>query len=103
MALTERIVRKSGEVRTLRSWGEVISEEDGRAARMIDICQDVTEQVAASEGLARSLSLLQATLETTADGLLALHRNGKVQSLNQKFLQRWRIPGSLAQSRKGDR
>ena len=60
----------SGEVRTLRSWGEVISEEDGRAARMIGICQDVTEQVAASEGLERSLSLLQATLESTADGLL---------------------------------
>ncbi len=41
--------------------------------------------------LAQSLSLLMATLEATADGILVLDNNGNVVRFNQKFLNLWSI------------
>ena len=39
-----------------------------------------------------SLSLLEATLESTADGILVVDAAGKMVRLNQKFVEMWRIP-----------
>ncbi len=45
--------------------------------------------------LQESVSLLNATLESTADGILVVAADGKVSSYNQKFVDMWRLP-SLA-------
>jgi PAS domain S-box-containing protein len=42
--------------------------------------------------LQRSLSLLNATLESTADGLLVISNDRNVTSWNHKFMEMWRIP-----------
>ena len=42
--MQERIVRPSGELRYLESWGEVTAGDDGRPVRLLGICHDVTEQ-----------------------------------------------------------
>lgn len=42
--------------------------------------------------LQQSLSLLHATLESTADGILVVSNERIVTSCNQKFLDMWRIP-----------
>jgi PAS domain S-box-containing protein len=57
----------------------------------------------AAEKLEQSISLLQATLESTADGLLVIDRAGKIVTYNQKFAQMWRIPESVLDSRDDDR
>jgi diguanylate cyclase (GGDEF)-like protein/PAS domain S-box-containing protein len=44
----------------------------------------------------QTASLLAATLESTADGLLAIDNNGKVTVYNNKFISMCHIPGSLA-------
>ncbi|HEU5124273.1 MAG TPA: PAS domain S-box protein [Verrucomicrobiae bacterium] len=44
-----------------------------------------------TEALAGSLSLLNATLESTADGILVVDRNGKPTKCNAKFLEIWQI------------
>ena len=44
----------------------------------------------------RSYSLLQAAINSVADGLLVVDRQGKVTSVNQRFLHLWNIPSSLA-------
>jgi PAS domain S-box-containing protein len=49
--------------------------------------------------LAYSLSVLQATLESTADGLLVVDRNGRVEQFNQKFAELWRLPADLLAAR----
>jgi PAS domain S-box-containing protein len=38
------------------------------------------------------LSLLQSTLESTADGILLVDPNGKIVTFNMRFAQMWRIP-----------
>ena len=46
----------------------------------------------------RSYSLLQAAINSVADGLLVVDRRGHVTSVNQRFLHLWNIPASLAES-----
>ncbi len=57
----------------------------------------VRRQETADE-LEQSLSLLKATLESTADGLLVIDRAGNIVAYNQKFAQMWRIPEALLAS-----
>ena len=47
--------------------------------------------------LERSLSLLQATFESTADGLLIVDRGGKIVVFNRRFAKMWDLtPETLA-------
>ncbi len=39
----------------------------------------------------QAYSLLQATINSTADGLLVVNRQGKVTSANRRFMELWRI------------
>jgi PAS domain S-box-containing protein len=45
-----------------------------------------------TDELASSLSLLQATLDSTADGILAVQFSGEVVSYNRQFTELWGIP-----------
>lgn len=45
--------------------------------------------------LEKSLSLVRATLESTADGIMMVNGKGKVVDWNQKFIDMWRIPSSM--------
>ncbi len=65
---------------------------------ILTICRDITKRKRVEEALHQSLSLLNATLESTADGILVIDRDGKVVGLNQKFLQLWHIPQSVSDS-----
>lgn len=46
-----------------------------------------------------SLSLLEATLESTADGISVVDAAGRMVRMNQKFIEMWRIPDHIVQSR----
>jgi PAS domain S-box-containing protein len=43
-------------------------------------------------------SLLRATLESTADGILVVDREGAIAAYNQKFVEMWRIPEHILAS-----
>ena len=47
----------------------------------------------------KSLSLVRATLEATADGILVVDRSGAVVGHNQKFLDMWGIPAEVVATR----
>lgn len=57
----------------------------------------------AEENLKRSHSVLQATLDSTADGILVVDSQGKIERSNKKFLEMWRIPPSIIESREDDK
>ena len=63
------------------------------------IARDKTERKQAEEELKSSLSLLSASLESTADGILIVDREGKITRWNQKFAEMWRIPEEVLSSR----
>lgn len=48
--------------------------------------------------LEKSLSLLRATLESTADGIMMVNGQGQVVDWNQKFIDMWRIPSHLMEA-----
>jgi PAS domain S-box-containing protein len=47
----------------------------------------------------RLASLLRATLESTADGILVVGRDGRILTHNRRFAEMWRIPESVLASR----
>jgi PAS domain S-box-containing protein len=66
--------------------------KDGRNYGRIWTFRGVTERKQAEARLAKSLSLLNATLESTADGILVIDRLGHVVSCNAKFVKMWGLP-----------
>ncbi len=57
-----------------------------------------TKNVEKNEDLEKSLSLLRATLESTADGIMMVNGHGQVVDWNQKFVEMWRIPSHMLES-----
>jgi diguanylate cyclase (GGDEF)-like protein/PAS domain S-box-containing protein len=58
-----------------------------------------TKKKVSGETLQQTASLLAATLESTADGLLVIDNSGTIKIYNKKFLSMWHIPESLAAKR----
>src|SRR6185312_9579214 len=46
--------------------------------------------------LKHAVSLVQATLDATADGILVVSREGKVTSYNRRFLEMWGVSSAVA-------
>jgi diguanylate cyclase (GGDEF)-like protein len=55
-----------------------------------------------NEELEKSLALLKATFESTADGILVIDSNGRVGNFNRKFVEIWNIPDSIVALKNGD-
>lgn len=72
--------------------GSVMRGENGTIQGIVCVAQDITERKRAKQEIENSLSLLRATLESTADGILVLDRDQKIQTYNQKFVEMWHIP-----------
>ena len=51
--------------------------------------KDITERKKERDILENSLSLLNATLDSTTDGILVADREGRIVNFNQKFLEMW--------------
>ena len=45
------------------------------------------------------ISLLRATLESTADGILVVDRQGRIATWNRRLAEMWRIPLDILESR----
>ena len=57
--------------------------------------RDASPQQAVSEALEHSTSLLAATLEATADGILVTRLDAGISSMNRHFAHMWQIPEAL--------
>jgi PAS domain S-box-containing protein len=53
----------------------------------------------ATEELANALALMRATLEATADGILATDEQGRITNFNTKLVEMWRISPELIDQR----
>ncbi len=93
-----RFTRKDGAVRWIWCTNTPIRVE-GSIVGVLAIVRDVTERKLTAEERERSLSLLRATLDSTADGLLVVDRAGGIITHNQRFAEMWRIPERLMAAR----
>ena len=57
-------------------------------------------QQQSAAALTRSVSMLRATLESTADGILVVDRQGRIVEYNQRFAQMWQMSPDLIVARR---
>jgi PAS domain S-box-containing protein len=67
----------------------------GSSTYLISIVRDISDRKRAEQTTRQTLSLLEATLESTADGILVVSRAGKIVNYNEKFAGMWRIPKNI--------
>lgn len=72
-----------------------VFREDGSIEYVVCSAEDITNRKKAEQALQTSLSLLQATLESTADGILVVNLQGEVVKWNQKYCNLWNVPESV--------
>jgi diguanylate cyclase (GGDEF)-like protein/PAS domain S-box-containing protein len=60
---------------------------------------DITDRVLAENELRAANSVLAATLESTADGILVVDMAGNITSYNGRFAEMWRLPDHALESR----
>jgi PAS domain S-box-containing protein len=95
----KRYLKKSGSF----VWGavtvSVIRDRDGRFLHFLAMIEDITARKRAERDREQIISLLKATLESTADGIMVVDSSGKIANYNQRFPQMWRIPESILAAR----
>jgi two-component system, cell cycle sensor histidine kinase and response regulator CckA len=64
---------------------------------------EITERKQVEEQFKESYSLLSATLNSTADGILVVDHSGKISGFNNRFVNLWKIPDDIITSRDDNR
>ncbi|WP_051063334.1 sensor domain-containing protein [Ilumatobacter nonamiensis] len=62
---------------------------------------DITDRLAAERALRSANSVLAATLESTADGIVVADQHGHIRAFNQRFVEIWGIPPDVLEGRDG--
>jgi PAS domain S-box-containing protein len=88
---------KSGEVLAASYSAEPI--EIAGEPCLLSLVLDITPLKRINDELEMSLSILQSTLESTADGIAVVDNDDKMVSFNRKFTEMWRIPEHLMATR----
>jgi PAS domain S-box-containing protein len=84
--------------RSFHSYVEPLHDSAGQIIGVIGVALDTTERRKAEEDFEKSFSLLSATLESTADGILVVDTEGRIVRYNRKFLEMWHISDEVLAS-----
>jgi len=93
------MVHKSGSKLFIAFDGKIGYNVNGTVKQAQCILQDITYRKQSKNDLASSLSLLNASLESTADGIIVFDKEDKVVLNNQKFAAMWHIPNEILTNR----
>ena len=86
------------EERLGRDFLETVSplrDSEGKLIGSVHIARDITERRQREQALRHSVSLMQATLESTADGILVVDLQGRFVDFNERFVRMWRFPKDI--------
>ena len=87
--------RKDGSPVWLNFNAMVLCDKEGEVLGTTGTAQDVSERRRSEIARDLSLSLTRATLESTADGILVINSEGKIETFNRVFVQMWRLPAEV--------
>jgi PAS domain S-box-containing protein len=94
--------RADGTPIRVESTVNLIRDAAGRPSGMVAIIRDVTELRRIQEETSRTASLLQATLDATADGILVVDEHGQIAAFNRRFVEMWHVPEDVLMTRDND-
>lgn len=97
----ERVPQSDG-VRTYMSIKFPLRGPAGQPEGICGISTEITSRKHAEDVLRHSYSLLEATLESTADGILVVDGARRVVRHNHRLVQMWRIPDDVLASGSAD-
>jgi diguanylate cyclase (GGDEF)-like protein/PAS domain S-box-containing protein len=69
--------------------------QDREPAGAVIIGRDMRDRKRAEREVLQAVTLLQSTLDSTADGILVIEEGGKIVSYNHRFTEMWRIPPAV--------
>jgi two-component system, cell cycle sensor histidine kinase and response regulator CckA len=95
VAKVERIEMVPGTERWFLATKMPLRNEAGEVIGSVGSSREITDMMQAEGALRRTLSLHSATLESTADGILVVDREGKITAYNRKLLALWRVPDDV--------
>jgi len=85
---------RNGKIRHHRIISSPVKDLKGNIVCAVEIVEDITEQKQTEETLQAREELLKLILESTADGILVVNKDGRISHFNQKFIEMWKIPPS---------
>jgi len=89
--MEKRYVRPNGDIIWVHLTVSIVRSTNGDPLYLVAFIDDITERRRAQHEASRTFSLLRATLESTADGILVVDVNGKILSFNQKMADMWGV------------
>ncbi|MDQ6689737.1 MAG: PAS domain S-box protein [Gemmatimonadota bacterium] len=89
--MEKRYVRKNGDVVWVHLTVSIVRSTTRDPLYLVAFVDDITQRRNAEQEANRSFSLLRATLESTADGILVVDLDGRILSFNQKMTDMWGI------------
>jgi len=97
--VTYRIRCRDGSVRWMEDRRQMTYDAGDGFSGVDGLLLDITEGKAVESDLRKTLDLLNATLESTADGIPVADAAGKIATFNRRFPDMWRIPDETVASR----
>ncbi|MEW6348397.1 MAG: PAS domain S-box protein [Thermodesulfobacteriota bacterium] len=95
--------RKNGEIFPTEHSVSLLKNKNGKPIGMVSVVRDISERKRAEQQREETLSVLKATLDSTADGILVVDRRGEIVSYNRVFAEMWHIPDDIMKSRSDDK
>jgi PAS domain S-box-containing protein len=98
-----RLLHRDGHAVWVHDTSVLVKDESGRPLFSQGFFLDITDRKEAEVASEKSRSLLEATLESTADGILVVDTEGRIVRHNARFAEMWRIPVEILQAGDDDR
>ena len=95
----KRYLRRDGTMLWAMTTVNVVRDGAGRFQHLLAMVEDISARQRAEQEREHVISLLQATLESTADGILEIDASGKIVHYNQRFARMWGIPEEILAAR----